>query len=200
MKINQTNLLLILGLLIGLRFVVIPVLEWQQGQVIQLEQTLSQLNKAKAMIGAESAFTTKSKQTEQDILKTDEWFFDSTVMTKVNLQQQTERLFAQHNIQIEALDWILEDSQNNIHKKWLQLRIKGELPALAELKIALAQNMPRIYVQELRIRRQNSRKESIDSFQGNISLQFLLIDNKVTPKKHSDSNSELNNEGEYNGK
>ena len=172
---HKTLLLSVLGVLLLVRFVLLPVYEWQQGQVTELANTLERLNDVDALLDLEDEI-----QSQRRALKTIEgnlqdMFFDIETQNKTSIQKKVEELFSQYNVEIETITWVFEHSHDyNINEYWLEVAIKGDLKDVVKFNASLINQRPNIYVKQMNLRRQRSNQESIEQVQGKITLSMFF--------------------------
>lgn len=168
---KRKQMLSVLAVLLIARFVVVPVFDWQQQQITQIESQNNKLAKVQRVIARLPEISAELDKLQQSNQKLQALYANqaSALAFKLQQQQRIEELFKVHNIEVKNFNWVAE-----IPGEITQLRAKvffsGKSKDLALLQLAIARLPKLLNVGEwtLQIRRMDGH--SLGKVTGNLLL------------------------------
>jgi len=181
---NKRKLMLgVLAVLLVARFILVPILDWQQEQIKQItakEQRLTKTNNIIARLPQIKVALAQLKQNNQQ--QQSHYFNQASPNTfKLQLQQKIETLFTQHHLKVTNFNWVAEIDEQ-IAKARARITFEGSTKDFAMLQLAIAQ-LPKLLNTNqwtLHIKRMNDH--SLGNANGNIVLTAYNIAPKVASK------------------
>lgn len=171
-KLTDKNVLVPLLLLLLLaRFVVVPVIEWQNARWQSLQVLEKQLAKANNVLsrGEQYQQTLDAlKATNDELLK--HYYQQNNVNAlKLSFQQELEQLVKKHNVTIRNFNWPNE-LPGDITKLSAQLTVAGKTRDVASLHLDLVQHAKLIQVERFNLVIKKMKTGSLGEVSGNLLL------------------------------
>lgn len=170
---NKSLLLGLLGCLIVIRFILIPVFQWQNDTVSSLDRTLSKIIEMDALLEQRDAINEGITQLAPFEQQINSLYFDVDEDSKISVQQAIEKKLSTHNITIKSIGWVYENISDE-QEHWLDISLSGQLTDIVKFQHSLSEATPRIYVQSTKLRRLRSNQQTIDNVRGNIVLKIFF--------------------------
>lgn len=134
---KRSNLVVIaIGLAVA-KFVLAPLLDWQN---TALENTrLKQAKVAKLVVIDKDRYRyqAKSEELRQALKQRRKYLYADTDQTKINIQKNLEQSFNDNNITIESFRWLAESSES-VRRIRLSVRFRGQYKDLLKALWSLA--------------------------------------------------------------
>ncbi|MFD2168191.1 hypothetical protein ACFSJY_18185 [Thalassotalea euphylliae] len=178
-ELKQHKLLLaVMGVLIFVKFVLIPVQEWQKDTATELELKRKKLFKAEYMLENLESFQKSNKELLRALSQAEDTLFDAKPDAEFELEQQIalEQLFKKYNLQIDNIGWKRAKSIAELDLKQydVDVRFSGSLPDAIELTLAIEEMGKQIYVSDYNYTfRTISGKSSMDVRGARLTLSLL---------------------------
>ena len=107
---NQKNLLLILATLIGMKFILAPLLSWQESAVDMLTASSRQLYKVEDVIANEAYYQEKLKLLRARVRVIDGLMYADADDIKLRIQRDIEALFDVDGFKVTGFTWVMDSS------------------------------------------------------------------------------------------
>ena len=107
---SQRNLLVLLVILVGARFMIVPLLAWQNDQLEIIHSKLRQLSKLELLIGSRSEFADSYQNLSKVFKKAKVDFHSDDDSTKLLIQRQIEDVLSNNDVIMEGFQWVLDES------------------------------------------------------------------------------------------
>ena len=165
-------MLLIIGVLVALKFVVLPLWAWQSEQLGQLQAKHRQLSKLNTVIDSQSSYGRQAKQLNAEIARLNNYFYVDSSATKLIIQQDIEKIFAEHTIKVERFSWLFDDGEA-LRSLRATVRYSGDYHNMIKALWALA-NQPKA-VRQVDWRQILTSAAGIKTYtaKGTINLEFF---------------------------
>ena len=167
-------MLLIIGVLVALKFVVLPLWAWQSEQLGQLQAKNRQLSKLNTVIDGQSSYVRQAKQLNAEIARLNNYFYVDSSATKLTIQQDIEKIFAEHTIKVEGFSWLFDDGKA-LRSLRAAVRYSGDYHNMIKALWALA-NQPKVVRQvDWRQSLKSAAGAGIKAYtaKGTINLEFF---------------------------
>lgn len=173
-------MLYVLALLLIIRFILVPILEWQQTQIDSIKSKELQLSKTNHVIDNVAEMNEALQRLTNSNQEKQVRYFEqtSTNAFKLQLQQQVESLFSQYELKITNFSWVT-DLPGQISQARAKISFEGSTVSFAKVQIAISQ-LPKflnIAQWDLRIVGMNDNKL------GKANGSIVLIGYNVAPHK-----------------
>jgi len=185
-------LLIILTFLLLAKFLYMPIIEWQNALIIEINTIEKKLRKIEGVLGNEEKILHANKQYEQQFAITKHLFFaqNSQATFKLQQQQMLEKVFEKSNIKITRFGWEntipLVDLQ--VEHYPLKVYLSGKISDFVKLTTQLERYSPFIEVSGLVLVVKKQTSSNLGETKGNISLNLYA---EYLPIKQSIEESPL---------
>lgn len=128
------------GLLLSLlliKFIVLPVFDWQNEQILILHQSQIKLSKTQAILAKESQMKNLIEQISKNIEPIERAFFNAPneLAFKLNLQQQIESTLSRFNLEQKNFSWLnkTHNADLSLTAQAFEVRLTGDSYQLVHL-------------------------------------------------------------------
>ncbi|MDO6426501.1 hypothetical protein Q4489_05720 [Thalassotalea sp. 1_MG-2023] len=178
-SVTRKNLLLIVALLAVIRFVIVPIFEWQEEKIDDIDAKITRLDKAENVINRQAKLTTLLSDVQQSNEETEVLYhnFTSTNAMKLSLQQQVEKIFSQHSVKIKNFTWPNE-LPGNITELRAKVFFDGNTKDLAKLHLALSAQTKLFNIAEWTIHIRKMKEDSLGVASGSLVFSAYNLSSK----------------------
>lgn len=171
---NKPLLLLILGVLFLLRFVAVPVLDWQDEAISETAGLQAKIEKSQAYISELPKMYEYKTQLEESLndLKHSVDTYNDTSRYQISKQKQFEALFEQYKLTMTSTNWqdtVKTDTGSTFQ---LQIQFKGMLRDFISLHMQINAMGPSVEVRNLGLNMRSQSETSLGSVAGNMVIVF----------------------------
>jgi hypothetical protein len=110
--LTQENLVLVLALLLGLKFALLPLLEWQADRLDELAAKSRQLAKVDLVIENEKSYSEKLKELRAYLDKNSDYIYRDSDSSKLSIQRDLEEIFIQGGLTVTGFSWVLDSRES----------------------------------------------------------------------------------------
>ena len=186
--LSRTNLTSALVALITIKFIVVPLLDWQSDLVNELDAKSRRLTKLVVVVEAESLYEQQLAKLYEQISNANSFFYPDSAQTKLKIQMEIENVFDTHSVKIDGFNWILDD-EKPVRALRASIRYSGQVDDIIKTFWALAR-LPQIVRQVAWRQRIDGVKAAFkQSGSGDLTLEFYasserneLINTDTKPK------------------
>ena len=181
---NRQNLLIIAAVLVAIRVVLMPLLNWQNDQIQSLTLKFRQVAKLESLQSQLSQYQEKVELTEVLLDKAAKGFFSDDDKTKLRIQKKIEVLFESNKLSIQDFSWIFDDS-SEVRTLRASIRYRGQLADVIKAKLLLAQDSKLIREVYWQQSIKNNTGLSLGNASGTTTLEFYAtaIEEKINAKQ-----------------
>ena len=185
-------MLLMMGVLVVLKFGVLPLWAWQSEQLGQLQAKYRQLSKLTTVVNGQASYGGQAQQLTAEIARLNDYFYVDSSATKLTIQQDIEKVFAEHTIKVEGFSWLFDDGQA-LRSLRAAVRFSGDYHNMMKALWALA-NQPKVVRQvDWKQNLQSAGGVKAYTAKGTINLEFFaragapvsLVQASLPPQKGS---------------
>lgn len=174
MKLNQNNLLLILSLIIVIKFVFYPIIDWQNEKIQKLSVVNKRLDKS---IGFVNRLPTLQKEKEEmdaylATLKLDVDTYQEISAYQLTKQKEVELLFSNNKLKIVSFNWQDIIATENGSQLKLMVKYSGKLKDFIKLHMAMSKFNRSTEITNLGLNTRGQKENSLGVFTGNIVFVF----------------------------
>ena len=124
--LSQRNLLILLAVLAGTKFVVLPLISWQSQKLLELNAKSLQVNKASALMENKASLSQARDVVKTDVKELQKRFFKNSPNIKVSIQQEIEDMFALNKVELSQFNWLTDFNESGeIRVLSAKLRFSG---------------------------------------------------------------------------
>jgi uncharacterized membrane protein YcgQ (UPF0703/DUF1980 family) len=167
-------LITILSVLVLVKFVLVPVFDWQNNKMEQITQLERKIKKSKDYIVRLPEMTAQQEQltTVINTYKEQTDTYNDIGRYKLNKQRQLEALFSQYNVEIKALNWRDEVSTEQGISIPMYLQFTGQLKSFINLKLDILASGSNIELEKFNLNIAGQLEKSLGRVNGNLTIVF----------------------------
>lgn len=168
----------VLVILIALKFLIVPLFDWQNSQLAQLANLQKRAVKSQNVIINQSQIN-QAQQTINAQLKAVNSLFVNYQREgefKLAMQQQLEQTIAKNQLQINTSSWLpsIAVANNQLIRHQLRLNLKGKMRDFISLIILLESQTPKAELKSVNINLKGQNNKSLGRVEGIIELAFYM--------------------------
>lgn len=168
----------IIGVLLVLKFIVVPLVDWQAEQVNLISNLQKRAAKSQGVIKNQIVIDAQQQQITQQLEQINRLFVAPQKDTefKLAMQQQVEQLMAKYQLQINNSNWLvsLKVADNTLMRHQLTLNISGKLLNFQKILVELETSTPIIQVSDFNMRIKGQSEQELGQVDGTIELSFYM--------------------------
>lgn len=171
-------LLIALSVLVVVKFVYVPIIDWQNDLYLQIKQQENKLNKINKVLSQKESVIQANALLETLLTKTTSIFFLQSEEAKFQLKQQKmlESLFEKYNLKSTKFAWKRTQKLTALtvqHYK-LQISLKGRTNKLVQLMSVIESHTPYIEISDFALNVKRQKDLSLGNVTGNITLHLYM--------------------------
>ena len=176
-ELKQHALLLsIVALLAAMKFIVVPIIEWQDAIFMEIQQQQKKLSKVGGVVNKKSELTQQNTELTQALAITEKVFFPTQTESSFQLKQQKmlEAMLEQYKLKSTRFGWkqSTELTDLSVKKYQLQVFLNGQTTDMVKLMAALEQYSPYIEVSEFIFTIKQQKEKKLGQVRGNLTLHL----------------------------
>lgn len=177
---NRNKLLLsILALLLFLRFVMVPWIEWQDEQSVQLQTLTKRLVRSESLLAVRGDVVNQFETAKQKAIELKQGLGETTDPTqyRVDFQEKLQAKLDATQVQLSSFEWLSDQDVGAfaIKRGRVNLRLKGALADIVQAHATLELDYPGLQIKDLRASWQGPLNEySSVEMQLLIELDYLV--------------------------
>ncbi|WP_448552124.1 hypothetical protein [Thalassotalea montiporae] len=177
---HKNELLLLLALLVTIKFIVVPIFEWQdelRAESAQLERKAAKTEAAIAQSDTLIKYNQNLKQ-QLEIIKSSIDEYDDLGKYQVAKQQQIERVFSEYSLDIKALTWH-EPVPNQVGTTLkINVRFSGLVKNFMKAQFALYKSTQSLTIDSFSLNTRFQTDDSLGKTNGNLLIVYSPVENK----------------------
>lgn len=169
---NKKKLLVILGVLVIIRLVLFPIIEWQNEQVSEIADKQTRLMKVQALVAQQEQLALTKAEIEAKSGDSGTYFYQVEAVEpfKLLLQKDIEKLFSDRDISITNFSWANE-TVGDVIKVTANISFNGTLKNFIRLQSDTAQLEKIIKSKEWNIQVKRMNKNSLGRINGRMLIE-----------------------------
>ncbi|MBE0360565.1 MULTISPECIES: hypothetical protein [Pseudoalteromonas] len=171
-----------LALLIILKFIIVPLFDWQNEQLSQLANLQKRASKSQNVIINQNQISKSQQQINAQLKAINSLFisYKSEAEFKLAMQQQIEQTIASKQLQINTSSWLpsLLVANGQLMRHQLRLNIKGSTLNYIKLITLLENTAPKAELKTFNINLNGQNNEQLGRVEGTIELAFYMQQSK----------------------
>lgn len=189
---NYPFLSVLLVLLLVLKFILVPVIEWQNDSVWNVQQKQKHLNRATEARQNISGNQSELNNLRQQLTQLQSYFYpqQSEASFKLAQQQILESLFADNNLKVDNIGWTYSAQMlgQPLIKHQLSVSLQGKTADLPALYLALDNGPQWIDVLSFSFNMLGQQAQSLGTFRGSVDLVFYQLKDNQTESQQGQVN------------
>lgn len=168
----------VLVILIALKFLIVPLFDWQNSQLAQLANLQKRAVKSQNVIINQSQINQAQQTINAQLKAVNSLFVDYQRESefKLAMQQQIEQTIANNQLQINTSSWLpsITVANNQLIRHQLRLNLKGKMRDFISLIILLESQTPKAELKSVNINLKGQNNKSLGRVEGIIELAFYM--------------------------
>ena len=171
--LNRNGLIFILVALIALRFVVLPLLDWQQSRISDIRSKQVQLGKTLDLVNSYSDYQQLALKLKADKNELAPLFYEDSDDARLQIQKDIEQVFSEHNLTIERFNWVLDDrAESGLRTLRVLVGFNGQLDGVMKTLLGISRHNKIARQVEWRQNLTKSRETDVGRSRGHVTLEF----------------------------
>lgn len=151
---NKVILLSLVGVLLVIKFVLLPLQQTQQDMYTQLEGLNKRLERSQALLAEKETLKQWQSTQQQQLQKLLQPYPEvaNASQYRLTLQQQLQQLAAENQVSVTFFDWLTDTSLEvfNLQRGRISLRLEGDASRIMQLHLQLEQQFPHFLLRDIR--------------------------------------------------
>lgn len=168
----------VLALLIVLKFIVVPLFDWQNEQLANLANLQKRVSKSQNVIANQTQITQSQQRISAQLKAINSLFINYKPEDefKLAMQQQIEKTVANQQLQINTSNWLpsILVANKQLMRHQLRLSIKGKMLDFTKLITELESATPKAELKTFNINSKGQNAEQLGRVDGIIELAFYM--------------------------
>jgi len=173
MTSNTKQLLLIVLVLLGVQWLLVPLISWQNQKVARLEQSLSTIASRAALTGAVPQLQAEVVRRAGALDSLADLSFAQGPTSSLEMQRWVTSSLENRKLMIEKFEWSPK-TPGALSITRAKVGLRGNSEDLLEWMVELQAKTPWVNVLALDLRPAGRQRRDLDMFAGSITLQFVL--------------------------
>lgn len=175
-RVSRSSLIFILVALIVLRFAVLPLVDWQQSRISDIQSKQVQLGKTIDLINRQSDYQQLALKLKAEKDKLAPLFYVDDDNAKLQIQKDIEQMFSDHSVPIERFNWVLDDrADSGLRTLRVLVGFKGQLDAVMKVLLDVSKHNKIARQVEWRQTLTKKRKTDVGQSRGHVTLEFYAF-------------------------
>ena len=171
-------LLSVLAVLLVAKFVLVPVIEWQDAMIADIQLLEKKSQKVARVISGESNTNEINLLLSEEVAKGNKLFYPHQAQSKFKLQQQKliESLLAEHQLKSQNIGWQTPSELTfiQVDKHPLQLRFSGKTLDVMKFIAAIEKLEKKIEVSDFNLSLKKQNENSLGQCDGRLTVNFYV--------------------------
>ena len=177
-------LLIVIAILATAKFIIIPIVDWQNIQLAEIQLLKKKLAKTQYILANKEKIEKINHQLRKELAKSNTLFFSfpSDSLFKLEQQKMLESLLTQFSLTSQNIGWknITKLAEFNLQKFQVEVKISGKTINVIELMTELETMLPRIEIENFNISIKKQQKSDLGFSTGRMTLNLY---SQITDKK-----------------
>lgn len=175
---NNPILLVSVAILVLLKFVVLPIIEWQNEMILEAGHLQKKIDKSKSHIKRMPELYEYQRQLEASLtlVKAKVERYNNENRYQISKQREFESLFKKHKLTITSSHWkdVIKSEEGATFQ--LQMQFRGMLKDLIVLQTEINLMRPSVTIGNLGVNIQGQQPNSLGSMTGNMVVVFRPVE------------------------
>ena len=170
------RLLAVLGILLAVRFFLLPLLAWQAEQVESIAAKSRQVAKIHALIEFGNNSVDSTEMLRKKIQSTQQTLLKDSDSAKLSVQQFISNVFSTNNMTVTAFEWIADESDDDrLRLLRARVRFSGSVDSMIKSLAAISMASKVLNVIEWDQRFAQSMRGSLGTTRGSVVVHIPLL-------------------------
>lgn len=179
LSIKELYLLYLAAFLLTLNFLVKPLLEWQDEQLLYLSQQEKRLVKLEGLLQAKPDLLAINQEVKRRLSKVDTMIPTINISEfKIQIQKNIASILESKKIKIDTVAWRNPPDETNRFELTLELAANGQVSDILAAHIALEQAYPNANITDMQLNITRHLAKSLGTARAGIDITFLVTASK----------------------
>lgn len=188
--LTKQNLIPVVAVLVLLKFIAVPVWEWQESKISEIQQLKGRLDRAELLSskGGELQEVLEAAK-ESNVAKAKSLYIvDDLAALKLNKMNELDQLLSSYNVRITSSSWMSETG--DVIKKFnLKVGVRGKTKEVIQAILALRKLEKLSSIDDLSIRIVKMQDKTLGDAGGSLVIGFYVLDSALMSKLDSEANN-----------
>lgn len=175
MTLNAKQLLVIAFALMGVQFLLLPVIVWQNEQVATIERDLDAIASRESLISSLPAMQREVVRRDEAIATLRAAGFTRSPTASLEMQRWVSLSLKNGRVSVDNFEWAPQ-ALGPVTTSRAKVGVRGRSKDLLEWIAMIRAEESWVSVLALKLRHADPRKMSRDTFVGNVTLEFVLVE------------------------
>ena len=175
-------LLLITLLLIVIKFIIVPIFNWQSVQISKAESQQLRLIKANSIIAQKESFILAADSAKESLRQYEDALFDSEEINgfKIDKQKEISRYLKENNLTLLNIGWQpeLQFLNAQLHREQVRLNVGGQTHSVAQFIYFIEHHSKLVSVEQLSLNIRGLTTDESGTAEASMLISFYF--NKFT--------------------
>tara|TARA_B110001469_G_C9618219_1_gene307958 strand:- start:365 stop:964 length:600 start_codon:yes stop_codon:yes gene_type:complete len=175
--LTKNNLLVLVCVLLGVKFVLLPLLDWQAQKLGVSSSKARQLNKIEQVIVFADSYRGHVEQLKAHLVGTSAHLYENDSSTKLDVQRDIEKIFEEGGLDITGFSWVLDtlDASGSYRVLRATVYFTGSVTTMMQSFWGLAISSRLYKVVTWNQQLKSSNQDPFGFTEGNITLDFIAV-------------------------
>lgn len=170
--------------LLGAKFILVPLLAWQDNQIDRLGLKVFKLQKSLIASSRQDSFEEELSNIQSELNRSRKYFFTSGSSMRLTIQQEVEAIFSQNDLNLTGFNW-LTDAPGYVTAHRATVFFKGSTAQMMGAFWDLSGHEKMISQIEWRQQIGHLGADQVDITSGSVMLEFYAIKEQSTKSRAS---------------
>lgn len=173
--LGQKNLLYLLAVLAGLKFALLPLLDWQAAMLDELAAKTRQLGKVDLVIENENLYRAELQKLRAHLDANSNYIYRDFDGTKLSIQRDLEEIFIQGGLSVTGFSWVVDsrDSPDSLRVLRGTVYFSGATSTMVKVFWHMAASSRLVRIVDWRQQIQRYGPDVFGMTSGNVTLEFF---------------------------
>ncbi|ODB36786.1 hypothetical protein BB427_01880 [Pseudoalteromonas sp. BMB] len=151
---NKRGLLSILAILLVLRFIIVPVFDWQEQRTAEIKQIEARLEKSSLIVKNQQSLDTAKEELgkRSDTLKLFIYPAANEADFRFQVQKELNEVISRHQLEVKNIGWLtrLEIESAALTRHQVRISVSGKTVNLQALLMEIDSKLNKVFVSEFK--------------------------------------------------
>ena len=172
--LSRKNLLGITIFLVVVKFLLLPILAWQENKIQDLTAKYRQLTKISDVVEAQDDYSRILSELKMSVKDAEGYFYVDSDALKLTIQKDMESIFEINGLVLRSFNWVL-DSKDNQRRLRAKVSFSGNQEQMIRTYWDLSANPQLVQLIESRQKMKFDRPGQLGATEGNVTLEFYAL-------------------------
>lgn len=173
---KHANLLIVLLILVCVKFIIVPIVDWQNNTIDVINRLESKQYKINRLISEQESLQSASTQVNENLANAEKLLFPFTNDSTFKLinQKMLEEIFNKYDLKLENVGWITSSNLTDIYviRYPIELQFSGRTEDLIRCIVHFESYAKLIEIKEFNVTFRGQNQEKMGAVRGRMTLNL----------------------------